>query len=63
MVQVLCLAFANFSGSTAVRVRVWVREGPLEASELLQKWSDPKILEIKTYLFENFSQKKGSRKF
>ena len=27
------------------------------------KSSDPKIIGIKTYLFENFSQKKGSRKF
>ena len=27
------------------------------------KSSDPKIIGIKTYLFENFSQKKGFRKF
>ena len=27
------------------------------------KSSDPKIIRIKTYLFKNFSQKKGSRKF
>ena len=27
------------------------------------KSNDPKIIGIKTYLFENFSQKKGSRKF
>ena len=27
------------------------------------KSSDPKIMGIKTYLLENFSQKKGSRKF
>ena len=27
------------------------------------KYSDPKIIGIKIYLFENFSQKKGSRKF
>ena len=27
------------------------------------KSSDTKIIEMKTYLFENFSQKKGSRKF
>ena len=27
------------------------------------KSSDPKIIGIKTYLFENSSQKKGSRKF
>ena len=27
------------------------------------KSSDPKIIGIKTYLFENFSQEKGSRKF
>ena len=27
------------------------------------KSSDPKTIGIKTYLFENFSQKKGSRKF
>ena len=27
------------------------------------KSSDPKIIGIKTYLFENFGQKKGSRKF
>ena len=28
-----------------------------------RKSSDPKIIGIKTYLFENFSHKKGSRKF
>ena len=27
------------------------------------KSSDPKIIGIQTYLFENFGQKKGSRKF
>ena len=27
------------------------------------KSSDPKIIGIKTYFFENFSQKKGSQKF
>ena len=34
-------------------------------SYLFPSWksSDPKILGIKTFLFENFSPKKGSRKF
>ena len=32
-------------------------------SQSASKSSDPKIIGIKTYLFENFSQKKGSRKF
>ena len=32
-------------------------------AESLGQSSDSKIIEIKTYLFENFSQKKSSRKF
>ena len=32
-------------------------------SSIKDKSSDPKIIGIKTNLFENFSQKKGSRKF
>ena len=42
--------FLSRKNSSPVRISNW-------------KSSDPKIIGIKTYLFENFSQKKGSRKF